>query len=320
MSVLIDLIYGGSTAVAGMTEAALKDAIAKYGPEKEIAFPGTEYYFPFLYAATGVKVKTLEDLNGCVAGMKGMITNEENVDQALRAGLATVMGAEILEGLKYLGGPTPYETDTGLGFLPDTAVSTLGRNLISGEIPGAVAMIGRAGTASDVVRLVEDYREKGILIFLEGDVIEQCSQGGIEMGLDRGVIPLGHDITSLVHALTLTVRGALHIGKVKPGDLPGLLEFTRVLVPAVVNTFGDIDAVAVSAGAGAIALGFPVVVDIDLGENQLPGMLESVCRHSQTVESSLKLGRFPGFQEPETPPEPASAEETEQIPQTQTKK
>ena len=45
----------------------------------------------------------------------------------------------------------------------------------------------------------------------------------------------------------------------------------------------------VSAGAGAIALGFPVVVDIDLGENQVPGALESVCDHAETVKKSLEL-------------------------------
>ena len=39
MSVLTDLIYGGSNAVAGLTEGAVNDAIAKYGADKTIAFP-----------------------------------------------------------------------------------------------------------------------------------------------------------------------------------------------------------------------------------------------------------------------------------------
>ena len=39
MSVLTDLIYGGSNAVAGLTEGAVNDAIAKYGADQEIAFP-----------------------------------------------------------------------------------------------------------------------------------------------------------------------------------------------------------------------------------------------------------------------------------------
>ncbi len=290
MSVLIDLIYGGSTVLVGLTEAGLRDAIAKYGPQKEIAFPDTEYYFPFLYAATGAKVQTLEDLNNCVAAMKKMISNQEDLYLALNAGLAAIMGAEIIEGLKYAGNSHPYETDTGLGFLPDSAVRTLGKALLSGEIPGAAALLGKAENTEDLLNIVSDYRKNGVLVFLEGDIIEQCAQGGVEMGLEQGIIPLGHDITSVVHALTLTVRGALIGGEVKPGDLPALREFTRNRVPAVVNTFGAIDAVVVSAGAGAIALGFPVIVDIDLEESQMTGVLESVCDHSQTVKKSLELG------------------------------
>ena len=67
MSVLTDLIYGGSNAVAGLTESAVNDAIAKHGADKEIAFPDTAYFFPTIYAATGVKVKTGRParLRGC---------------------------------------------------------------------------------------------------------------------------------------------------------------------------------------------------------------------------------------------------------------
>ena len=56
MSVLTDLIYGGSNAVAGLTEGAVNEAIAKYGADKEIAFPDTAYCFPTIYDASGVKV------------------------------------------------------------------------------------------------------------------------------------------------------------------------------------------------------------------------------------------------------------------------
>ena len=45
----------------------------------------------------------------------------------------------------------------------------------------------------------------------------------------------------------------------------------------------------VSAGAGAIALGFPVIVDQDIGDLQVPGALEYVGDHSETVKHSLAL-------------------------------
>ena len=289
MSVLTDLIYGGSNAVAGLTEGAVKDAIAKYGPDHPVAFPDTAYYFPTIYAATGVKVKTLGDLPACVEVLKSLITGQEDLVQALNAGLATAVGAEIIEGLKWAAGGDPYAQDSGIGFVPDPVIRSLGVPLVTGDIPGVAVVLGKAEDPADVVKVVKDYQSKGLLTFLVGDVIEQCLEGGVKAGLEYRVVPLGHDVTSVIHVVTVAIRAALIFGNVQPGDLAGLLEYTKKRVPAFVNTFGPIDAVVVSAGAGAIALGFPVVVDIDLGSEQVPGALESVCDHSQTVAKSLEL-------------------------------
>ncbi len=289
MSVLTDLIYAGSNAVAGLTEGAVNDAIAKYGADKELAFPDTAYYFPTIYAATGVKVKTLGDLPACVGVLKSLITNQEDLGQALNAGLATAVGAEIIEGLKYAEGGNPYENESGIGFVPDPIIRSLGVPLVTGDIPGVAVVLGKADDAADVVNVVKDYQSKGIMTFLVGDVIEQCAEGGVKMGLEFRVIPLGHDVTSVIHVVTVAVRAALIFGNVQPGDLGGLLTYTKERVPAFVNTFGALNEVVVSAGAGAIALGFPVIVDVDLGENQVPGALESVCDHGDTVKKSLEL-------------------------------
>lgn len=150
-------------------------------------------------------------------------------------------------------------------------------------------VLGKADDPADVVSVVKDYQSKGILTFLIGEVIDQCAAGGVKMGLELRVVPLGHDVTAVIHVVTVAIRAALIFGNVQPGDLAGLLTYTKERVPAFVNTFGAIDAVVVSAGAGAIALGFPVVVDIDLAENQVPGALESVCDHAETVKKSLEL-------------------------------
>ena len=289
MSVLTDLIYGGSNAVAGLTEGAVNDAIAKYGADHAIAFPDTAYFFPTIYAATGVKVKTLGDLTACVGVLKSLITNQEDLGQALNAGLATAVGAEIIEGLKYVEGGNPYENESGIGFVPDPIIRSLGVPLVTGDIPGVAVVLGKADDAANVVKVVKDYQSKGILTFMVGDVIEQCLDGGVKMGLEYRVVPLGHDVTSVIHVVTVAIRAALIFGNVQPGNLGGLLDYTKNRVPAFVNTFGAIDAVVVSAGAGAIALGFPVIVDIDLGENQVPGALVSVCDHNETVKTSLEL-------------------------------
>ena len=289
MSVLTDLIYGGSNAVAGLTEGAVNDAIAKYGEDKKVAMPDTAYFLPTIYAATGVKVTKLGDLPACVGVLKSLISNKEDLGEALNAGLATAVGAEIIEALKYVDNADPYAEDSGIGFVPDPVIRSLGVPLVTGDIPGVAVVLGKADNAEDVVTVVKDYQSKGIMTFLIGDVIEQCAEGGVKIGLDFRVVPLGHDVTAVIHVVTVAIRAALIFGNVTPGDLPGLLKYTKERVPAFVNTFGALNEVVVSAGAGAIALGFPVVVDVDLGENQVPGALESVLDHSMTVKKSLEL-------------------------------
>ena len=289
MSVLTDLIYGGSNAVAGLTEGAVNDAIAKHGADTKVAFPDTAYFLPTIYAATGVKVKTLGDLPACVGVLKSLISNKEDLGEALNAGLATAVGAEILEALKYVESENPYENEAGIGFVPDPIIRSLGVPLVTGDIPGVAAVLGKADQTEDVVKVVKDYQSKGIMTFLVGGVIDQCIEGGVKMGLELRVIPLGHDVTAVTHVVTVAIRAALIFGALEPGNLPALLAYTKDRVPAFVNTFGEIDSVVVSAGAGAIALGFPVVVDVDLGENQVPGALESVTDHTMTVKKSLEL-------------------------------
>ena len=289
MSVLTDLIYAGSNAVAGLTEGAVNDAIAKYGPDQKIAFPDTAYFFPTIYAATGVKVTKLGDLPACVGVLKNLIAATEDLGEALNAGRATAVGAEIIEGLKYVEGGDPYASDSGIGFVPDPIIRSLGVPLVTGDIPGVAVVLGKADHAEDVAKVVKDYQSKGLMTFMVGDCIEQAAEQGVKMGLEMRIVPLGHDVTSVIHVVTVAIRAALIFGNVQPGDLAGLLTYTKERVPAFVNTFGALNEVVVSAGAGAIALGFPVIVDVDLAENQAPGALESILDHDQTVKHSLEM-------------------------------
>jgi len=289
MSVLTDLIYSGANAVAGLTENAVNAAIQKHGAGKKVAFPDTAYFLPTIYAATGVKVQTLGDLPACVNVLKSLISGKEDLGEALNAGLATAVGAEILEALKYAESENPYENESGIGFVSDPIIRSLGVPLVTGDIPGVAVVLGKADDPAAAASVIRDYQSKGILTFLVGDVIEQAAGAGVKMGLEFRVVPLGHDVTSVIHVVTVAIRAALIFGNVKAGDLPALLQYTKERVPAFVNTFGALDAVVVSAGAGAIALGFPVIVDVDLGENQVPGALESVTDHAQTVKRSLEL-------------------------------
>ena len=289
MSALTDLIFAGSNAVAGLTEGAVNDAIAKYGADAPIAFPDTAYFFPTIYAATGVKVTKLGDLPACVGVLKSLISNKPELGDALNAGLATAVGAEIIEGLKFAGGANPYENEGGIGFVPDPVIRSLGVPLVTGDIPGVAVVLGKAENPADVCNVVKDYQSKGLLTLLVGDVIDQAVEGGVKMGLEFRVVPLGHDVTAVIHVVTVAIRAALIFGGVAAGDLSALLKYTKERVPAFVNTFGALNEVVVSAGAGAIALGFPVIVDQDIGDLAIPGALEVSTDHSLTVKKSLEL-------------------------------
>ena len=285
---LFERVFGGNDAVYGLTEAAIDNAIAQYGEGQAVSFPDTAYSLPCYYAVTGSKVGTLGELKQALGVVKTLMTRNPRLNDAFMSGVATALCAEFIDVLKYLNGATPYELPC-YGHLSDAVIRNLGVPLVTGDIPGVAVVLGKADNGEDVAKVVKDYQSKGIMTFMVGDVIEQCADAGVKMGLELRVIPLGHDVTAVIHVVTVAIRAALIFGNVQPGDLAGLLKYTKERVPAFVNTFGAIDNVVVSAGAGAIALGFPVVVDIDLGENQVPGALESCTDHAETVKKSLEL-------------------------------
>ncbi|WP_303870282.1 acetyl-CoA decarbonylase/synthase complex subunit alpha/beta [Acetobacterium wieringae] len=282
---LTDLIYAGSNAVAGLTEGAVNDAIEKFGADHAVGYPDTAYCLPIIYAATGVKIKTLGDLPAAVGILKSLITNKEDLGEALNAGLATAVGAEIIEAIRYLEGD-PYANDSGIGFVPDPIIRSLGVPLVTGDIPGIAVLLGEAADPAALAAIVKDYQEKGLLTFMVGNIIEQALEGGVKMGLDYRVIPLGHEVTSVIHVVSVAIRAALIFGGIEPGKLPEFLTYTKERVPAFVNTFGELNEVIVSVGAGAIALGFPVIADVPVPE--VPGALMTQADHAKTVEFSLE--------------------------------
>jgi acetyl-CoA synthase len=289
MGALTDLIYKGANAVAGLTEGAVNDAIKKYGGDKKIAFPDTAYFFPTIFSATGVKVEKLETLSACVGVLKSLITNKDELGDALNAGLATAVGAEILEGLKFIEG-NPYKDGPGIGFVPDPVIRSLGVPLVTGDIPGVAVVLGEASDGASVEKVVKDYQSKGILTFLVGKVVDQAAANGVKMGLEFRVVPLGYDVTAVIHVVTVAIRAALIFGNQKEGDLTGLLKYTKERVPAFVNTFGPLNEVIVAAGAGAIAMGFPVISDWDVVKAvAIPGALEYSGDYDEMIKKSLEL-------------------------------
>ena len=269
---LIDRIFNGNDAVYGLTCQVVEEAIAQHGADKAVEFPHTAYCLPCYYAVTGVKVKTLGEMKEALGVIKSLMTREHQLDDALMSGVATALCAEFIEVLKYLDGAEPY-SEPYYGHLPDSIIRELGVPLVTGDIPGVAVIIGSAPTAQEGVDLVKSYQAQGILVTLVGGIIDQAQELGLKMGYNVRIVPLGKDITSVIHVVSVALRAALIFGNVTPGDAAALIKYTSERVPAFVNAFKPIDDVILAAGAGAIKLGFPVISNEDENITEVPGAL-----------------------------------------------
>ena len=257
---LFDRVFSGNDAVFGLTEGAINGAIEKYGEDKAVSFPNTAYCLPCYYSVTGVKVTNLKELKEALGVVKTLMTREQKLNDAFMSGVATALCAEFIEVLKYIDGATPYE-EPCYGHLADATIRELGVPLVTGDIPGVAVILGKAPSNKEAVDLVKSYQAQGILVTLVGDIIDQCVEENLNMGYAVRIVPLGKDVTSVIHVVSVALRAALIFGNVTPGDAGALMKYTMDRVPAFVNAFAPLDDVIVACGAGAIALGFPVVTN-----------------------------------------------------------
>ena len=257
---LFETVFSGNDAFYGLTEGAINAAIEQHGADKAVSFPNTAYCLPCYYAVTGVKVKTLGELKEALGVVKTLMTREMRLNDVFMSGVATALCAEFIEVLKYIDGAEPY-TEPCYGHLADAVIRELGVPLVTGDIPGVAVILGSAPTKEEAVALVKSYQAQGILVTLVGGVIDQVAEAGMKTGANLRVIPLGKDVTSVIHVVSVALRAALIFGNVTPGDAANLMKYTFERVPAFVNAFAPLDDVIVACGAGAIALGFPVITN-----------------------------------------------------------
>ena len=284
---LINRIFNGNDVVFGLTENAVNGAVEQHGADKAVGFPHTAYCLPCYYAVTGVKIKTLGELQEALKVVKSLMTREHELEDALMSGVATALCAEFIEALKYLDGAQPYE-EPCYGHLADSIIREMGVPLVTGDIPGVAVILGAAPTAQEGVELIKSYQKQGILVTLVGGIIDQARDLGLKMGYNVRLVPLGYDVTSVIHVVSVALRAALIFGNVQPGDAGALIEYTSQRVPAFVNAFKPVDDVILAAGAGAIKLGFPVISNEDENIVEVPGALIAESEVSSFNKVSLE--------------------------------
>ena len=255
---LFERVFGGNDYNYERTVAAIDEAIATYGESEAVSFPGTAYSLPCYYAVTGEKITNLGEMKAAMATIKAKMTRNNRLHDAFESGIASALCAEFLEALKYLHGAEPY-TEPELGHLSDAFVRNLGVPLVTGDIPGVAVIIGGADDPAETVSLVKSYQGQGMLVSLTGKCIQQLADAGYKTGENVRVVPLGYEMQSVIHVVSVALRAALIFGNITPGDFPALAKYTMDRVRAFVNAYKPLSDEIVSYGAGAICLGFPVI-------------------------------------------------------------
>ena len=254
---LFDRVFGGNDYNYERTVAAVDAAIATYGENEPVGFPDTAYALPCYYGVTGVKITTLAEMKAAMDTIKAKMTRNNRLHDAFESGIASALCAEFLEALKYIHGATPY-AEPEMGHLTDAFVRNLGVPLVTGDIPGVAVIIGGADDPAETVELVKSYQNQGILVTLTGDAVKHISDAGMKTGEGVRVCPLGYEMQSVIHVVSVAVRAALIFGNITPGDFPALAKYTMARVRAFVNAYKPLSDEIVSYGAGAICLGSPL--------------------------------------------------------------
>ena len=258
---LFDRVFRGSDEMFAKAEAEINAVVAELGESAPMKMPDTAYYLSCIYAYLGKKVTTLGELRDTLADVKAMMTREYKTKDIFTSGVGAAIAAEMIEACKYARNPDPYAGTNYHGHFTDAEVRTLGVPLVTRDIPGFVVMIGPAPSKEEALETVKGYQSRGIFVFLIGGIIDQLIECGMTMNFDVRVVPVGEDIWSVGHIISLVVRAAFIFGAVQPGDYDGHIDYSFHRIFAFVNAYAPVPDITVACGAGAIQLGFPVITN-----------------------------------------------------------
>ncbi len=269
MKTLFERVFSGNDEMYALAVKAVAEAEAKLGLDAPVSMDTAYTSLPCLYAMTGRKVTTLGEVKDALqTTIKDFMTRNKRTKDIFTSGVATALSAEVIELMKYATtGGAPYEYPI-MGHFTDAQIRELGVPLVTRDIPGIAVIIGTAPDAAEGVELVKTYQSQGIFVCLLGGIIDQCVAAGMKLGFNVRCVGLGYDLSSVAHAVSVTLRTAIIFGSKEPGDYEGMWRYTMQRLFAFVNAYAPVDDMTVACGAGAIQLGFPVITN-DTEENNM---------------------------------------------------
>lgn len=285
---LFEKAYDGAVIATSYAEILLNQAIRRFGADKKVGYPDTGYYLPVIRALSGEAVEKLGDLPPILNRMRNQIREELNFDNARLCGEAAAYSAEIIEALRYLDDARPH-VEPWTGFLGDPVVRRYGILLVDWTIPGQAVVMGKGRSSEEVGKIIMDLQGKGFMIFLCNQVIEQAIEAGCKLGIDFIAFPIGN-FTQVIHAVNYALRAGIAFGGIPPGERQDTRDYQRRRVRAFVLQLGEIDEVQVAAHFAAIFLGFPVITDQELAEDeQIPNWYVSHPNYEDLVQVAMEI-------------------------------
>jgi acetyl-CoA synthase len=300
----------GAQTLTKEADEILEKVIADKGKDFKFEFPDTAYFLPMIYAMTGFKVETLEDMRVGLGYAKEQLHDipdehlwKPYLGETLDSGMASLFAEEIILACRYILGLEPVKDEEyGFeynGFISDTIQRNLGIQLVDGSMPGFAAIIGAAPDDDTAVKIVREIQEKNILTFLSGNVegnsvARQLHRKGVEMGWDARIVPLGPDTRHTLYALDWAIRASLIFGSVAPGDFKKHLLYQKDRVFAFAMVLGPLDDIIWTTGAGAINMGFPAMGDTDIPVIHPTGVctyeeVDKELDHSKIVQRTIEM-------------------------------
>jgi acetyl-CoA synthase len=278
----------GAIIATSYAEILLTQAIKRYGPEQPIGYPDTGYFLPVIMCLSGEEVTKLGQLPPILNRLRNQVKEELNFNNARLCGESTAYAAEIIEALRYVNGDNLHVAPW-TGFVTDPVVRRYGILLVDWTIPGQAVLVGKAKSTEALAKIVSDLQAKGFMIFMAYEVVDQAIEAGLKLGIDFITFTLGN-FTQVIHAVNYALRAGLAFGGIKPGLREEQRDYQRRRIRAFVLHFGERDEVQIAAHFAAIFLGFPVLVDHELPEDeQIPNWYISHPDYETMVQVALEV-------------------------------
>ena len=304
----------GAHKIVDMAEEKYEEALKKYGPDQEVAFPNTAYFLPIIYSMLGAKVEKLGDMKDIFQECRKLLPPPVTESMwlpylapALEAGMATLFAEEMYEAVRYIDEPNfytktedpPSDDQIWLGAADDIIFRKRGVEFVDGTAPGFAAILGAPRDPETAAKIALELQEKNLYIFMHDQtdgisMPDQLKKQKVQMGWSTRLVPFGPTYTSAVFALGFACRVALAFGGIQPGDYKGNLIYNKDRTFAFVMAFGPVSDEWYANAAGAINWGFPTISDWDIPEILPTGIctyehVVSKVPHDEIVKKAIEV-------------------------------